>query len=707
MKWTAFWFCRIELSAKILASPPEIHQRPVASLRGVGAKIAEKLARIGLVTIQDLLFHLPIRYEDRTRLTPIAQLRASETFLVEGTILSLEQRSGGRPTCLVHIQDATGHVALRFFHFTRHQQLQFTPGREIRCFGEVRYGYQGVELSHPDYEFKDSDAPRAQQDRLTPVYPITEGVHQKTFRQLAYQALDALDHIEDVLGPHLPSSFTISLKMALKTLHSPLPGQGTESEILKHAKRRLAYEELLAHHLSLHRHRSRIRTQRAPALSLPRKTHDRFTGSLPFSLTQAQNRVVEEILKDLSQTTPMMRLVQGDVGCGKTVVAALAALAAMASGHQVAMMAPTDLLADQHARSFRHWLEPLGVKVAFISGRLRREERVNVLQDLSEGKIGMAVGTHALFQDDVEFSKLGLVIIDEQHRFGVHQRLALRKKGVREDVVPHQIIMTATPIPRTLAMTGYADLDLSVIDERPPGRTPVKTVVLPQSRKPEITARIEDWVRQGRQAYWVCTLIEESEALQAEAAESAANTLKGALPNLRVELVHGRLKPREKEAIMLAFKAGEIDLLVATTVIEVGVDVPNAGLMVIENAERLGLAQLHQLRGRVGRGPGDAHCVLVYQSPLGKVARERLSILRETDDGFVIAEKDMEIRGPGELLGTRQTGQLNFRIADLAEDGDMIDQIHAQAAELDTKHPEVAAILLERWLGQSQQFIEA
>jgi len=543
---------------------------------------------------------------------------------------------------------------------------------------------------------------------LTPVYPVTEGVHQKTLRQLVSQALEQIDGLHDFLAACPPPiSPNPSLKEALLALHRPSPGLGLGSPSLENARRRLAYEELLAHHLSLSRYRSRVRHQRAPEITLPPATRTEFLSALPFTLTGAQERVVKEILLDLSRSNPMMRLVQGDVGSGKTVVAALAALAALASGYQVAVMAPTDLLADQHARNFTHWLEPLGVKVGFISGRLKKDERNSALADLADGKTGLAIGTHALFQDDIDFARLGLIIIDEQHRFGVHQRLALRKKGIQRGMVPHQMIMTATPIPRTLAMTGYADLDLSIIDERPPGRTPVKTAVLPQGRKSEIISRIDEWVQKGRQAYWVCTLIEESEMLQAEAAESAAATLEALLPNVRMALVHGRLKPREKEAIMQAFKQGEIDLLVATTVIEVGVDVPNAGLMVIENAERLGLAQLHQLRGRVGRGPGEAHCVLVYQSPLGKIARERLAILRETDDGFLIAEKDLQIRGPGELLGTRQTGQLNFRIADLVEDGHLIDQVHQQAEELNQGHPEIVDQLIQRWLGRSQDFIEA
>lgn len=674
----------------------------------MGEKTAQKLERIDLQTVQDLLFHLPLRYEDRTRLTSIGQARPGETVLVEGAIVGIEVRQGARRSHLVRIQDASGLLTLRFFHFTRHQELQFIPGRRVRCFGEVRFGFQGMEVSHPDYEFPLEESPPSPEACLTPVYPVTEGVHQKTLRQLVSQALEQMEGLHDLLENHPPPFASgPSLKEALLALHRPAPGLGLGSQTLERARRRLAYEELLAHHLSLSRYRSRVRNQMAPELTLPPSVHTSFLGALPFKLTGAQERVVTEILSDLGRSTPMMRLVQGDVGCGKTVVAALAALAALASGYQVAVMAPTDLLADQHARSFTHWLEPLGVSVGFISGRLKKEDRSAALSDLAEGRTGLAIGTHALFQDDIDFARLGLIIIDEQHRFGVHQRLALRQKGVQNGRVPHQMIMTATPIPRTLAMTGYADLDLSIIDERPPGRTPVKTAVLPQGRKSEIITRIDEWVRKGRQAYWVCTLIEESEMLQAEAAETAAATLKESLPELRMALVHGRLKARDKESIMQAFKQGEIDLLVATTVIEVGVDVPNAGLMVIENAERLGLAQLHQLRGRVGRGPGEAHCVLVYQSPLGKIARERLAILRETDDGFIIAEKDLEIRGPGELLGTRQTGQLNFRIADLVEDGHLIDQVHQQADKLHQENPEIVDQLIHRWLGRSQDFIEA
>ena len=631
-----------------------------------------------------------------------------ETVLVEGIILSREIRAGSRRTHLIWIQDETGTIGLRFFHFTRQQESQFSSGRRVRCFGEARPSYGGIEISHPDYEFTDLNQPTIDAPSLTPVYPSTEGLHQKTLRFLMDQALLRLSEVEDLLEDlHLPTREALGIREALHRLHRPSSEQSLDSPRIQIARERLALEELLAHHLSLQRFRSRLRSLRAPRLVLPENLRAQLLDAFGFRLTQAQLRVTEEILKDLQEPCPMMRLVQGDVGSGKTAVAALSVLAALASGHQAAVMAPTDLLADQHATTFRNWLEPLGIRIGFLSSRLRVSDRKVITEGLRDGSIGLAVGTHALFQEGIEFDRLGLIVIDEQHRFGVHQRLALRRKGVFGDIAPHQMIMTATPIPRTLAMTGYADLDLSVIDERPPGRTPVCTTVLPQSRKPEIIERIRSWIGEGRQAYWVCTLIEESELLAAQAAECAEQALKEALPELRIQLVHGRLKSGEKESIMSAFKAAEIDLLVATTVIEVGVDVPNAGLMVIENAERLGLSQLHQLRGRVGRGPGAAHCVLCYQPPLGRVAKERLAILRETDDGFLIAEKDLEIRGAGEILGTRQTGQLDFRIADLSRDGPLVGQIKSIAEEILRTKPERVERLIHRWLGNAQDFIEA
>jgi ATP-dependent DNA helicase RecG len=691
-----------------LKSTPDLI--PIASLKGVGVQTLKKLEKLGLATVQDLLFHLPFRYEDRTRIVPIGSLRSGGHALVEGRIELVEIVPKGRRSLVLRIGDGTGFINLRFFHYTADQRKQFERGRLLRCYGEAREGYFGLEIAHPDYQWVAEDEAGQPEANLTPVYPLTEGIHQKALRRLIGQALNYADpeRLPDWLPESLPAAAgRLRLWEALKLLHQPPAGCNEDSPQLAGARRRLAFEELLAHHLSLSRFRIHMQAHRAPVLRTDAQASERFLNSLPFALTSAQKRVIGEIEADLATPRPMMRLVQGDVGSGKTVVAAFAALAALASNHQVAVMAPTELLAEQHARSFRQWLEPLGVQMAFLSGRLKGESRRTALESVALGVAGVVVGTHALFQEQVAFHSLGLVIIDEQHRFGVHQRLALREKGSRDGLYPHQLIMTATPIPRTLAMLGYADLDLSVIDERPPGRTPVNTVVLPTPRRADIVARIGDWVGRGRQVYWVCTLIEESELLQAEAAEKTAQLLAEALPAVRTALIHGRQKSAEKEAAMQAFKAGEIDLLVATTVIEVGVDVPNASLMVIENAERLGLAQLHQLRGRVGRGPGEAHCVLLYQPPLTQTARDRLGILRDSDDGFVIAEKDLEIRGPGELLGTRQTGQVQFRVADLIRDRELLDAVHGTAEFILREYPERVDPLIRRWVGDSVQYVKA
>ena len=681
---------------------------PLSQLKGAGPQTLGKLERLGLRTLQDLLFHLPLRYEDRTRIHPLGALRSGDRVLVEGRIELAEITPTGRRSLIVRIADGTGYLQLRFFHFNQDQRRQFERGRALQCFGEIREGNWGMEMVHPEYRLLGAGETACRETTLTPVYPLTDGIHQKTLRRLIEQALAKVDHLRDWLPPPLlADNGACGLGEALRLLHAPPGDCDPASPALDAARRRLIIEELLAHQLSLCRFRQRMRTHLAPVLMLPETRAEAFTRSLPFVLTGAQCRVVKEIAADLARSHPMMRLVQGDVGSGKTVVGAFAALAALHSGYQVAIMAPTELLAEQHAHSFRQWLAPLGVDIVFLSGKTKGEQRRRGLSDMATGQAGLIVGTHALFQEQVAFHKLGLIIIDEQHRFGVHQRLSLREKGGHEGGYPHQLIMTATPIPRTLAMIGYADLDLSIIDERPPGRTPVQTTVAPTARRGDIIARIAAWVARGRQVYWVCTLIEESEQLQAEAAEQTANLLRGTLPNLRVALIHGRLKASEKETIMQAFKAGRMDILVATTVIEVGVDVPNASLMVIENAERLGLSQLHQLRGRVGRGPGEAHCVLLYHPPLTETARKRLAILRETDDGFFIAEKDMEIRGPGELLGTRQTGQAQFRIADIVRDGELIESVQQLAARLAREYPHHVDPLIERWLGHSVQVAEA
>ncbi|MGI9212408.1 MAG: ATP-dependent DNA helicase RecG [Methylococcaceae bacterium] len=682
----------------------------LARLAGAGSQTLNRLVRLGIFTRHDLLFHLPTRYEDRTRIEAIGHLNPGQQAQVEGRVELAEVVSGKRRVLLCRIRDDSGRLHLRFFHYTARQIEQLAPGVAIRCYGEVKAGYYGLEMAHPDYQLLTALDPDEPDCTLTPVYPATEGLHQKTLRRLVRQVLEGVttESLPDWLPPDLPGlESTLSLIHAIRVLHQPPANSPADSPLLLAARERLAFEELLAHHLSLSRTRLLMQTHTAPVFPSDAELNTRFQDSLPFALTGAQQRVIAEIQTDVGQARPMMRLVQGDVGCGKTIVAAFAALMALGSGYQVALMAPTDLLAEQHARNFRPWLEPLGVNVLFLSGRIKGSGRRSALKALAEGAAGLAIGTHALFQDAVEFQRLGLVIIDEQHRFGVHQRLALRSKGEAAGLYPHQLIMTATPIPRTLAMLKYADLDLSIIDENPPGRTPVTTRVMPTPRRPDIMARITDWVGLGRQVYWVCPLIEESELLQCEAAEKTAALLGEALPGIRVGLVHGRLKSAEIEAIMEHFKAGDTDLLVATTVIEVGVDVPNASLMIIENAERMGLSQLHQLRGRVGRGQTESHCILLYQPPLSATARLRLGVMRESDDGFVIAEQDLKLRGPGELLGTRQTGQITFRIADLARDAHLMERVHTAAEYLLDTQADTSEKLMNRWIGQDTRFADA
>jgi ATP-dependent DNA helicase RecG len=685
---------------------------PVTALKGVGPRMAERLARLGIHTLQDVLFHLPLRYEDRTRVVPMGAVRPGDQLVVQGEVELAEVRFGRRRSLLVRVSDGTGFLTLRFFHFNASQQAGFRRGAGIRCYGEVRSGPSSAEMVHPEYRLIAPGEPAPVEETLTPVYPATEGVHQPTLRSLTEQALQRLEHsggLRDWLPAGLPVPFRLtSLAAALRYVHRPPPDAAVDQllEGRHPAQQRLAFEELLAHHLSLRQVHQRARHVAAPPLAGEGELEADFLRALPFELTAAQRRVIDELRHDLAQSHPMARLVQGDVGSGKTVVAACAALAAVGAGYQVALMAPTELLAEQHYRSFAGWLEPLGIGVAWHSGKLKGRERSATLQSIRDGGARVAVGTHALFQQEVEFDRLGLVIIDEQHRFGVHQRLALRDKGRDGQLRPHQLVMTATPIPRTLAMTVYADLDTSVIDELPPGRLPVKTVVISQERREEVMQRVQNACRAGQQAYWVCTLIEESEALQCQAAEKTAETLAARLPDTRIGLVHGRLKAAEKETLMAAFKAGNIDLLVATTVIEVGVDVPNASLMIIENPERLGLAQLHQLRGRVGRGHAQSSCVLLYQSPLSENARERLAALRDSNDGFEIARRDMELRGPGEVLGTRQTGEMKFHIADLLRDESLLAAVEASGAQLLDGYPGHVAPLIRRWLGDAVQYGE-
>ncbi|MCG7896381.1 MAG: ATP-dependent DNA helicase RecG [Candidatus Thiodiazotropha taylori] len=678
----------------------------VTLLKGVGARSAEKLAKLGITTLQDVLFHLPLRYQDRTRVHPIGGLQRGDQVVIEGEVDLAEIKFGRRRSLMVHLSDGTGSLFLRFFYFSNAQRQNLSRGVRLRCFGEVRSGPSSLEMVHPEYQRISDDEPLQVEETLTPVYPTTEGVHQLTLRGLIGQTLELLDRspaaLQELLPENLLQRFQLSsLLQAVCFLHRPPPDVDQQRLLSgEHpAQQRLAFEELLAHQISLLSVRAEHQRIKSTAYARQNRLKQELLEALPFSLTEAQHRVVAEIEDDLAQARPMQRLVQGDVGSGKTVVSALAALQAIGAGSQVALMAPTELLAEQHLNNFSQWLTPLGVEIAWLTGRLKGRAREQVLQRIESAEVQMVVGTQALFQDDVSFNDLGLVVIDEQHRFGVHQRLALREKGQRQNRTPHQLIMTATPIPRTLAMTAYADLDLSVIDGLPPGRKPVTTAVLSSSRRDEVVARVRAACAEGRQAYWVCTLIEESEVLQCQAAEETERLLAEALPELNIGLVHGRIKQDEKERIMGQFKSGSLDLLVATTVIEVGVDVPNASLMIVENPERLGLAQLHQLRGRVGRGSAESHCLLMYQSPLSQQAKQRLAILRETGDGFVIAQKDLEMRGPGEVLGTRQTGEMQLRIADLIRDQEMLDDVRDGAAMVIEQDPSAASALVKRWLG--------
>lgn len=683
---------------------------PLDSLKGVGSKMLEKLERLGLATVQDLLFHLPLRYEDRTQVWPIGDLPPGLHGAVEGEIQDTQLVMGRRRMLVCRISDGTGTLTLRFFNFTAAQKNSLAQGRLMRCFGEVRPGKYGLEMAHPEYKLLGDDQAGQTESALTPVYPTTEGLRQLTLRNLTDQALAQLDlyGVEELLPAGL-YPHQIELAAALRLLHRPPPSVALPLlENGQHpAQQRLVLEELLAHNLSVLKVRAQSQTQLARALKPAPKLVEQLLGALPFKPTGAQSRVVAEIGKDLQQSHPMMRLVQGDVGSGKTLVAALAALQAIGNGCQVGLMAPTELLAEQHAINFAKWLEPLGIQVGWLAGKQKGKAREEALAAIADGSVKMVVGTHAIFQEQVVFQRLALVIIDEQHRFGVHQRLALREKGEREGVHPHQLIMTATPIPRTLAMTAYADLDTSVIDELPPGRTPITTVALPDSRRQDVIERVRLACTEGKQAYWVCTLIEESEVLECQAAEDTAAELQNLLPGLHIGLVHGRMRPVEKQRVMEEFKAGILQLLVATTVIEVGVDVPNASLMIIENPERLGLAQLHQLRGRVGRGAVASHCVLLYHAPLSKTAQSRLGVLRETNDGFQIAQRDLELRGPGELLGTRQTGLADLKIADLVRDQPLIPQVQKMARFLMDRHPDHVEPLIRRWLGLRDHYSNA
>jgi ATP-dependent DNA helicase RecG len=655
--------------------------------------------------VQDLLFLLPNRYIDRTRLTPIGALRPGQTALIQGAVELAQVKFGRRRSLLCRVSDGTGAVLLRFFYFNKQQQSKLAKDAVVRCWGTARRGSGGLEMIHPEYQHIAPEHSDVVEQSLTPVYPATEGLTQGWLRRLTDQAMRALTadppQALELLPEEILRSFTLpDLLTALQYVHRPPPEADTEALLAgtHPAQQRLAFEELLAHHLSLQSFRARVRARAAAPLSLAAERKQAFIQSLPFQLTGAQRRVLDEIERDLNQRTPMLRLVQGDVGSGKTVLAALAALHTVCSGYQAAIMAPTELLADQHYRNLQRWLTRVDVPVLLFTGKIKPADRKQRLARFGGAEPAVAIGTHALFQEQVAFGRLGLIVVDEQHRFGVHQRLALLEKGAARDSFPHQLIMTATPIPRTITMTVFADLDISVIDEMPPGRKPANTVVLANDKRPEVIARIADACRQGRQVYWICTLIEESDAIQSRAATETYESLKTLLPDLTIGLIHGKMKSAEKDRVMSAYQNADVNLLVATTVIEVGVDVPAASLMVIENAERLGLSQLHQLRGRIGRGGQHSDCVLLYQPPLSELARTRLEIMRSVHDGFEIAKKDLELRGPGEILGARQSGLPEFRLADLLRDARLIPAVQRAAQILQERHPSVIEPLIARWL---------
>lgn len=691
----------------------DILAQPVASLAGVGPKSVIHLEKLGIKTVQDLLFHLPHRYEDRTKVYPMHTLCAGMSVLTVGTVEFTDVPMQGRRTLLCRISDGTGALTLKFFHFTARQQSALTAGTLVSCFGEIRNGYQGLlELVHPEYKVI-SNTQNITEPCLTPIYPLTEGLKQSTIRKAVEQALALCLTDDSKLVDWLPQSLLNqfvypSLKEALQLIHQP--EEHMSAEQLQYgelpALKRLAFEELLAHHLLLLSNKSRIKKWQAPVFKVDQNRVDQFVSTLSFQFTSAQKRVIDEIVADCTSSQPMLRLVQGDVGSGKTVVAAYAALLALSTDYQVALMAPTELLAEQHFRNFTQWFEKSEVEVVSLTGQLKGKARDKSLDMIETGVADIVIGTHALFQDKVNFKKLGLIIIDEQHRFGVGQRLALREKGQIGDVRPHQLVMTATPIPRTLAMLQYSDLDISIIDELPSGRQPVVTRVLKADRREDVVQKIKKWTDNKHQTYWVCTLIEESDVLQCEAAEKTFEMLVKALPTVRIGLVHGRMKSKDKDGVMQGFKNHEYDLLVATTVIEVGVDVPNASLMIIENAERLGLSQLHQLRGRVGRGKEESFCLLMYKAPLSQVGKYRLGVLRESNDGFFIAEKDLELRGPGDVMGTRQTGLMQLKIANLNRDVALLESVQEAGKLLCEQYPETIQPIIDRWLNQATQYSE-
>ena len=712
--------------------------RSDASLSGLSRSTLARLAKLGVASRFDLVLHLPLRYDDETRIYAISEAPPGQSVLVEGEVMESDIKYRPRRQLICHIADGSGVLTLRFFNFYGSQVKQLSAGVRLRAFGEIRHGFFGAEMAHPRYRLVTKNAPVSQ--ALTPVYPTTAGLGQDALRRLIANAVANSDLV-DTLPPAVTAPLGLpGFRESVLLLHNPPPAadRGELQERRHPAWRRIKFDELLAQQLSMRVHHRRRRASGAPALRATGKLTGEFLAGLPFALTRAQQRVLEDIRNDLTQPYPMQRLLQGDVGSGKTVIAALAALQCIENGYQVAVMAPTEILAEQHFRKFAGWLQGLGIACAWLAGSLRSKEKRAALASVESGACMLAVGTHALFQEEVRFKNLALAIVDEQHRFGVHQRLALRMKGTQErrGAQPHQLMMSATPIPRTLAMSYYADLDVSVIDELPPGRSPVATRLISEARREEVIQRVRDACVAGSQAYWVCPLIEDPDAVEHSGETAAAGThstsrrkpqastrgrvealqlqtvidtherLTRTFPELKVGLIHGRMKGEEKAAIMRAFEKGEIKLLVATTVIEVGVDVPNATLMVIEHAERMGLSQLHQLRGRVGRGAGQSACILLYAQPLGPLARERLKIIYENADGFEVARHDLRMRGPGELLGARQSGIPMLRFADLTADVDLLEAARNAAARLLREEPQAARTHLARWLGAKSEYLK-
>ena len=682
----------------------------ITSLKGVGPSLERKFNQLGIYNLQDLLFHLPFRYEDRTKLSPINSVKLGDRVQISGEIVSNKILFGQRRSLQCMLRDSTGFIYLRFFHFSSAQKNSLTPGKLLSCYGEVRRGRNGFEIYHPEYKEIYSYDNNSLENSLTPIYPTTDGIQQKRLRSFVKQGIEILNR-NHKLVEYLPSEILSEYKLcnledAIQTLHNP-PNYldlNTLNRGLSSFQQRLAFEELLAHRLCIRKFRKVPNQVLAPSVVFEQRLHEDFLDQLPFKLTNGQESALKDILSDLTQTTPMHRLLQGDVGSGKTVVAAIASIQVIGNGYQVALMAPTEILAEQHFNNFKKWCVPLGIRVGWLSGKIKGALRKETLQDLEFGACQILIGTHALFQKDVIYNKLGFIIIDEQHRFGVHQRLSLRNKASSSVFQPHQLVMTATPIPRTLAMSVYADLDSTVIKDLPPGRLRVNTAVISNEKRADIVKRIKDACINGRQVYWVCTLIEESEALECEAAEVISLSLANLLPKTRVGLIHGRMRSDEKNSVMTDFKNGDIQLLVATTVIEVGVDVPNASLMIIENAERLGLAQLHQLRGRVGRGNIQSHCILLYQTPLSRDGKLRLGVMRESCDGFYIAEKDLELRGPGQVLGTNQAGLMSFKIADMQRDALLLEDIKNVSESLMLNNKEIVDPLINRWLSNREEY---